>query len=154
MKQNCHFQRFVAQSIHAATPLSSYNINTTYQGFQKRYRTRAIINRGHYCKIHFLANRCGCYSREVTIQKKISDLSDRTFVFLSRALEEADEGLTSRTIKAFLCTFLNMNAACFWLFFAICVSLFYFQKLKFRLRKVSTQLFQQSVLANLHCNST
>ena len=45
------------------------------------YRTRAIINRGHYCKIHFLANRCGCYSREVTIQKKNSDLKWQDLLF-------------------------------------------------------------------------
>ena len=39
MKQKCYFQRGVAECRHAATPLSSYNINTTYQGFQKRYIT-------------------------------------------------------------------------------------------------------------------
>ena len=39
MKQNCYFQRGVAECRHAATPLSSYNINTTLQGFQKRYST-------------------------------------------------------------------------------------------------------------------
>ena len=37
MKQNCHFQRGLAECKHAATPLSSYSINTTHQGFQKRY---------------------------------------------------------------------------------------------------------------------
>ena len=39
MKQNCYFQRGVAECRHAATPLSSYSINTTHQGFQKRYIT-------------------------------------------------------------------------------------------------------------------
>ena len=39
MKQNCYFQRGVAECRHAATPLSSYSINTTLQGFQKRYLT-------------------------------------------------------------------------------------------------------------------
>ena len=39
MKQNCHFQRSMAQCKHATTPLSSYSINTTLQGFQKRYIT-------------------------------------------------------------------------------------------------------------------
>ena len=39
MKQKCYFQRGVAECRHAATPLSSYSINTTLQGFQKRYIT-------------------------------------------------------------------------------------------------------------------
>ena len=39
MKQNCYFQRVMAECRHAATPLSSYSINTTHQGFQKRYIT-------------------------------------------------------------------------------------------------------------------
>ena len=39
MKQKCYFQRGVAECRHAATPLSSYSINTTHQGFQKRYIT-------------------------------------------------------------------------------------------------------------------
>ena len=39
MKQNCYFQRGVAECRHATTPLSSYCINTTLQGFQKRYIT-------------------------------------------------------------------------------------------------------------------
>ena len=39
MKQNCYFQRGVAECRHAATPLTSYRINTTHQGFQKRYIT-------------------------------------------------------------------------------------------------------------------
>ena len=39
MKQNCYFLRGVAECRHAATPLSSYCINTTHQGFQKRYIT-------------------------------------------------------------------------------------------------------------------
>ena len=39
MKQKCYFPRGVAECRHAATPLSSYSINTTQQGFQKRYIT-------------------------------------------------------------------------------------------------------------------
>ena len=39
MKQKCYFPRGVAECRHAATPLSSYSINTTHQGFQKRYIT-------------------------------------------------------------------------------------------------------------------
>ena len=39
MKQNCYFHRGVAECRHASTPLSSYCINTTHQGFQKRYIT-------------------------------------------------------------------------------------------------------------------
>ena len=39
MKQNCYFLRGVAECRHASTPLSSYSINTTHQGFQKRYIT-------------------------------------------------------------------------------------------------------------------
>ena len=39
MKPKCYFQRGVAERRHAATPLSSYSINTTLQGFQKRYIT-------------------------------------------------------------------------------------------------------------------
>ena len=39
MKQNCHFQRCIAQCKHTTMPLSSYSINTTHQGFQKRYIT-------------------------------------------------------------------------------------------------------------------
>ena len=39
MKQKCYFQRGVAECKHATTPLSSYSINTTHQGFQKRYIT-------------------------------------------------------------------------------------------------------------------
>ena len=39
MKQNCHFQRCMAQCKHTTMPLSSYSINTTHQGFQKRYIT-------------------------------------------------------------------------------------------------------------------
>ena len=39
MKQNCYFQRGVAECKQAATPLNSYSINTTLQGFQKRYIT-------------------------------------------------------------------------------------------------------------------
>ena len=39
MKQKFYFQRGVAECRHAATPLSSYSINTTLQGFQKRYLT-------------------------------------------------------------------------------------------------------------------
>ena len=44
MKQNCYFQRGVAECRHAATPLSSYSINTTLQGFQKRYSTLFYLN--------------------------------------------------------------------------------------------------------------
>ena len=33
------FLRGVAECRHAARPLSSYSINTTHQGFQKRYLT-------------------------------------------------------------------------------------------------------------------
>ena len=43
MKQNCHFQRSMAQCKHATTPLSSYSINTTHQGFQKRYITLLYV---------------------------------------------------------------------------------------------------------------
>ena len=39
MKQNCYFLRGVAECRHASTPLSSYCINTTLQGFQMRYLT-------------------------------------------------------------------------------------------------------------------
>ena len=39
MKQKCYFQRGMSECRHAATPLSSYSINTTHQGFQKRYIT-------------------------------------------------------------------------------------------------------------------
>ena len=39
MKQKCYFLRGVAECRHAATPLSSYSINTTLQGFQMRYIT-------------------------------------------------------------------------------------------------------------------
>ena len=39
MKKNCYFQRGVTECRHAATPLSFYSINTTHQGFQKRYIT-------------------------------------------------------------------------------------------------------------------
>ena len=39
MKQKCYFLRGVAECRHAATPMSSYSINTTLQGFQKRYIT-------------------------------------------------------------------------------------------------------------------
>ena len=39
MKQNCYILRGVAECRHAATPLSSYSINNTHQGFQKRYIT-------------------------------------------------------------------------------------------------------------------
>ena len=39
MKQKCYFLRGVAECRHAATPLSSYSINTTLQGFRMRYIT-------------------------------------------------------------------------------------------------------------------
>ena len=39
MKQNCYILRGVAECRNAATPLSSYSINDTHQGFQKRYIT-------------------------------------------------------------------------------------------------------------------
>ena len=39
MKQKCYFLRGVAECRHAVTPLSSYSIITTLQGFQKRYIT-------------------------------------------------------------------------------------------------------------------
>ena len=45
MKQNCYFQRNVAECRHVATPLSSYSINTTHQGFQKRYLTMLYLKR-------------------------------------------------------------------------------------------------------------
>ena len=39
MKQKCYFHRGVAECKQAATSLRSYSINTTLQGFQKRYIT-------------------------------------------------------------------------------------------------------------------
>ena len=39
IKQKCYIQRGEAECKQAATPLSSYSINTTLQGFQKRYIT-------------------------------------------------------------------------------------------------------------------
>ena len=39
MKQKYYFLRVMAECRHAATPLSSYSIDTTLQGFQKRYIT-------------------------------------------------------------------------------------------------------------------
>ena len=39
MKQKYYFLRGMAECRHVATPLSSYSINTTLQGFQKRYIT-------------------------------------------------------------------------------------------------------------------
>ena len=39
MKQKCYFQRGLAECKQAATPLTSYSIITTLQGFQKRYIT-------------------------------------------------------------------------------------------------------------------
>ena len=43
MKQNCHFQRGLAECKHKATPLSSYSINTTLESFQKRYITLLYV---------------------------------------------------------------------------------------------------------------
>ena len=39
MNQKYYFPRGVAECKHVATPLSSYSINTTLQGFQERYIT-------------------------------------------------------------------------------------------------------------------
>ena len=39
MKQKYYFLRVMAECRHAATSLSSYSIDTTLQGFQKRYIT-------------------------------------------------------------------------------------------------------------------
>ena len=39
MKHKCYFQRGVAECKQATTPLSSYSINTTQQGFQKSHNT-------------------------------------------------------------------------------------------------------------------
>ena len=62
MKQNCYFQRGVAECRHAATPLSFYSNNTRLQGFQKRYLTLLYLKglKRYQQKCYFLRGVAEC----------------------------------------------------------------------------------------------
>ena len=68
MKQNCYFQRGVVEFRHAATPLSSYSINTTHQGFQKRYITLLYLKglKSYQPSNFFIFRNCSCEYRAKT----------------------------------------------------------------------------------------